>query len=222
VAGFDCASQAERIKPLIGVVFEHQNLYERLSGRENLAFFARLYGAPAARVEESLELAGLRDRAREPVHAYSNGMKQRLLIARAMLHRPQILFLDEPTRGLDPAAARGLRETVAALGASGATVFLTTHYMEEADRLCARVAFLHAGRIVAQGTPRELKLAHGRRRVRILLKEDGDSERVLSLDDPAEARELAGYLERGRALTVHSEEATLEEVFLRLAGRRLE
>ena len=153
VAGFDCAREVRKLKPLIGVVFEQQNLYERMSGRENLLFFTRLFGVPTRRADVLLEQVLLSDRANEPVKVYSNGMKQRLLIARALLHQPEVLFLDEPTRGLDPSAARDLRELIADLGRAGTTVFLTTHYMEEADQLCQRVAFLNAGRIVAMDAP---------------------------------------------------------------------
>ena len=119
VAGFDCATQAEQMHALIGVVFEQQNLYERMSGCENLAFFAQLFGAPSRRVDEVLDAVGLTNRAKDKVKVYSNGMKQRLLIARALINRPQVLFLDEPTRGLDPGAARDIRQTVKELGRDG-------------------------------------------------------------------------------------------------------
>lgn len=221
VGGFDCASEAQKLKPLIGVVFEQQNIYERMSGRENLAFFCQLYGIPSQRADEVLDEVGLKDRGRDRVKSYSNGMKQRLVIARALLNRPKILFLDEPTRGLDPDVAREIRQTIAELGQSGTTVFLTTHYMEEADQLCRRVAFLNEGRIVALDTPQNLKIAHGRRRARVVLKDAGSEETTVSLDDPADASRLQEYMARGRVLTIHSEEATLEDIFIQLAGRRL-
>jgi ABC-2 type transport system ATP-binding protein len=157
VAGCDVVEERECLKPRIGVVFEHQNLYERLSARDNLTFTARLYGAPKSRTDEVLVQVGLADRAREKLKNYSNGMKQRLLIARALLHEPQVLFLDEPTRGLDPHMARDVRAVVADLALQGVTVFLTTHYMEEADRLCHRVAILDQGSIVALDSPGTLK-----------------------------------------------------------------
>jgi len=224
VAGFDCASEAQRLKPCIGVVSEHQNLYERMSGRENLAFFATLFGMPARRVDEVLALVDLRDRAKDKVKVYSNGMKQRLIIARALLNRPQVLFLDEPTRGLDPVAALEIRQIVTDLSRSGTTIFLTTHYMEEADQLCRRVAFLNEGRIVALDTPRRLKIAHGQRLARVLLKGEENEEATevtFSLDQPADARRLSDYIAQGQVLTIHSEEATLEDVFIKLAGRNL-
>lgn len=157
VNGWDVVNQRQQLKPQIGVVFEYQNIYERMSAQENLAFFARLYGIQQDRVSELLDQVGLAGRAKERVKNYSNGMKQRLLIARALLHRPQVLFLDEPTRGLDPNAARGIRSFVSGLAREGVTVFLTTHYMEEADQLCSRVAILDHGRIAALDSPKYLK-----------------------------------------------------------------
>lgn len=160
VAGCDVVEERQRLKPKIGVVFEYQNLYERLSARDNLVFAARLYGVPKGRVDSVLAQVGLTDRARDRIKEYSNGMKQRLLIARALLHEPEVLFLDEPTRGLDPNVAREIRSIVAHLARQGVTVFLTTHYMEEADQLSGRVAIIDRGRIVALDTPAQLKAIH--------------------------------------------------------------
>jgi ABC-2 type transport system ATP-binding protein len=161
VAGYDVVKERQQLKPRIGVVFECQNLYERLSARDNLVFAARLYGVPRGRVDQVLAQVGLTGRARDRIKKYSNGMKQRLLIARALLHEPQVLFLDEPTRGLDPNVARDIRSIVADLARQGVTVFLTTHYMEEADQLSDRVAIIDLGRIVALDTPEQLKVMHG-------------------------------------------------------------
>ncbi len=161
VAGYDVVTERQQLHAQIGVVFEQQNLYERLSARDNLRFAAQLYGVERARVEEVLALLGLAARASDKVSRYSNGMKQRLLIARALLHRPRVLFLDEPTRGLDPNVARDIRVFVAELSAQGVAVLLTTHYMEEADRLAHRVVILHQGQLVALDTPARLKAAHG-------------------------------------------------------------
>ena len=161
VVGCDVVTERQQLKPQIGVVFEYQNIYERLSARDNLVFSARLYGVEKARVEKVLTQVGLTDRARDKVKKYSNGMKQRLLIARALLHEPKVLFLDEPTRGLDPNVARDIRAIVADLARQGVTVFLTTHYMEEADQLSDRVAIIDQGHIVALDTPERLKAEHG-------------------------------------------------------------
>jgi ABC-2 type transport system ATP-binding protein len=161
VAGCDVVNERTALKRQIGVVFEYQNLYERMSAVENLNFIADLYGVSRRRVSDVLDQVGLADRAREPIKRYSNGMKQRLLIARALIPHPKVLFLDEPTRGLDPGMARDVRSIIAGLALDGTTVFLTTHYLEEADRLCARVAILNRGRIVAQDAPAVLKREHG-------------------------------------------------------------
>ena len=161
VAGCHVVDERAGLKPQIGVVFEIQNLYQNLSARDNLTFSASLYGVPRARVDRLLEQVGLEKRSREKVKNFSNGMKQRLLIARALLHGPKVLFLDEPTRGLDPHLAREIRAIVAGLGRQGVTVFLTTHYMEEAEQLCSRVAILDHGRIVALDSPERLIERHG-------------------------------------------------------------
>ena len=161
VMGCDVVEEREALKPQIGVVSDSQNLYARMSGRGNLRFFARLYGVGKQRVEEILEQVGLDGRQKDKVETYSNGMKQRLVIARALLHKPKVLFLDEPTRGLDPNVAREIRRLVKQLAGEGMTVFLTTHYMEEADTLSDRVAIIHKGQIVALDTPEQLKASHG-------------------------------------------------------------
>jgi ABC-2 type transport system ATP-binding protein len=161
VVGCDVVDERQELKPQIGVVFEYQNVYERLSARDNLSFYARLYGVEKDRIREVLAQVGLMGRERDKIKKYSNGMKQRLLIARALLHEPKVLFLDEPTRGLDPGVARDIRAIVADLAEEGVTIFLTTHYMEEADRLCNRVAIIDQGRIVALDGPEKLKPDQG-------------------------------------------------------------
>ena len=219
VLGNDVVHSRDAIRPLINLVFEEQNLYERMSGRDNLRLFATLYGAPLKRVDELLELVGLREAARRAVKTYSTGMKQRLLVARALVNRPRVLFLDEPTRGLDPTSARELRTVIANLASESVTIVLTTHYMEEADELCGRVAFLSQGKIVALDSPRELKLRHGQRTAKVLLQDR--SEVGVRLDDPADADRLARWMRAGDVVAMHSEEGTLEDVFIALAGRPL-
>jgi len=162
VMGYDVVEDRQQLKPCIGVVFDNQNIYARLSARDNLRFFARLYRIPTARVEEVLAQVGLTKRAGDKVSNYSNGMTQRLVIARGLLHKPDVLFLDEPTRGLDPNVARDIRSLITSLARQGMTVFLTTHYMEEADQLSSRVAIINQGQIVALDTPEHLKMAHSR------------------------------------------------------------
>jgi len=216
IAGFDVVEDLDQIKPIINLVFEDANLYERLTGRDNLAMFARLYGVPVSRADELLEMLDLTEAAKRRVKTYSTGMKQRLVIARALINSPTVLFLDEPTRGLDPASARELRELIVKLAAGGTTVVLTTHYMNEADELCDRVAFLKEGKIVALDSPQELKLKYGRRAAKVLL--DNREEREIDLTSPADAQTLSNWMSQGRVMTLHSEEGTLEDVFINIAG----
>jgi ABC-2 type transport system ATP-binding protein len=219
VAGFDLAHDYQRVKPIISVVFEDQNHYERFSGLDNLRIFADLYEVPRSRADELLEMVGLTDARKRKVKTYSTGMKQRLMIARALINKPAVLFLDEPTRGLDPTSARELRTLIAGLSDAGTTVVLTTHYMEEADDLCNRVAFLSQGRIVALDTPRELKLGRGTSTARITLRNREEIE--LDLNDPDSGQKLAALIDAGDVIAVHSQEGTLEDVFIDLAGRPL-
>ena len=162
VLGFDVVRDARRVREQVGYVFGgDRGLYERLSALDNLRYFAELYGVEPrrqrARIEELLELVGLNGRERERVEGYSRGMRQRLHIARGLIHDPPVLFLDEPTIGVDPVGARELRALIASLTEGGKTVLLTTHYMFEADSLCDRIAVIAKGEIVAQGTPQQLK-----------------------------------------------------------------
>jgi ABC-2 type transport system ATP-binding protein len=162
VLGHDVVDDAHWVRERIGYVFGgDRGLYERLSALDNLRYFAELYGVEPkrqrARIGELLELVGLEGREKERVEGYSRGMRQRLHIARGLLHDPPVLFLDEPTIGVDPVGARELRQTIFGLRAAGKTVLLTTHYMFEADALCDRIAVVARGKIVAEGTPRDLK-----------------------------------------------------------------
>jgi ABC-2 type transport system ATP-binding protein len=219
VLGHDVVSSRDAIRPVINLVFEEQNLYERMSGRENLRLFSALYGASPARADELLDLVALGEAGKRAVKTYSSGMKQRLLVARALVNRPRVLFLDEPTRGLDPTSAREIRRLVARLASENVTIVLTTHYMEEADELCHRVAFLSQGKIVALDSPRELKLRHGERTAKVLLRDR--REVTVRLDDPAGAEQLSRWMQDGEVAAIHSQEGTLEDVFIALAGRPL-
>jgi ABC-2 type transport system ATP-binding protein len=173
ICGFDVEKETREVRRRIGYVFGgDRGLYDRLSGLDNLRYFAELYGVPARdqkrRMAELLDLVRLTGRERERVEGYSRGMRQRLHIARGLLHSPEVLFLDEPSIGVDPVAARELRRTVADLAATGTTVLLTTHYMAEADELCDRIAVIADGRIQALGTPADLRRhADGRRVVEV-------------------------------------------------------
>ena len=162
VLGLDVVEDAKEVRRRIGYVFGgERGVYERLSGYDNLRYFAELYGVPPReqnkRIGELLELVGLAGREHERAEGYSRGMKQRLHVARGLLHDPEVIFLDEPTIGLDPVGAREVRATIGSLTEAGKTVLLTTHYMFEADALCDRIAVISHGRIVAHGTPTDLK-----------------------------------------------------------------
>ncbi|HET7388498.1 MAG TPA: ABC transporter ATP-binding protein [Nocardioidaceae bacterium] len=162
VLDYDVVAQARDVRRRIGYVFGgDRGLYERLSALDNLRYFSELYGVPPReqrrRIGELLELVGLTGREKERVEGFSRGMRQRLHIARGLLHDPDVFFLDEPTIGIDPVGARELRATIGGLREQGKTILLTTHYMFEADELCDRIAVIAEGQIVAEGTPATLK-----------------------------------------------------------------
>lgn len=184
VAGHSVRREPAAVRRHIGVCPQELALYLELTALDNLVFFGRMRGLSrreaAAQAMENLELVGLTDRARQPVAKFSGGMKRRVNLAIALMNRPELLFLDEPTVGVDPQSRNHIFDTIEGLRDGGMTVLYTTHYMEEADRLCRRIAIMDGGRVIALDTPHNLKARYG------------DPERV-----------------------------TLEDVFLRLTGRRL-
>ena len=203
VLGRDVVDDPREVRRRVGYVFGgDRGLYERLSGLDNLRYFAELYGVPAreqkARIGELLELVGLTGRERERVEGYSRGMRQRLHVARGLLHKPEVLFLDEPSIGIDPVGARELRATVADLRASGTTILLTTHYMFEADELCDRIAVIAGGRIVAEGTPADLKSRVGEGTV-VEVEVFGDAGPAVAGVEQLVGVRSAGVEERGQA-----------------------
>jgi len=254
VHGLDVDRHSQRVLSLMGTVLSGERcIYWKLTGRENLEYFGALYGlrGPGLRnkIDRLLERFQLSDRADETVEKYSTGMKRRIALARALLHDPQLLILDEPTAGLDPQGARNLRELILELQAEGRTVLLTTHYMEEADHLSDRVAIIDHGRIIALDTPEHLK--HGLQQTRVVRLDTRGWE-----DDAADALQAAGlisaytatydasdrlwrtvihipngvsvgalltaYLEGGNSvLNVAVQEPTLEDVFIDLTGKSL-
>jgi ABC-2 type transport system ATP-binding protein len=179
VDGVTIESDSTRGRELIGLVPQQLALYTDMNGWDNLAFFARLYGlrgkAAKARIEEVLEVVGLADRSQDKVEEYSGGMQRRLNIAAGMLHEPKLLILDEPTVGIDPQSRNAILDAVAELGTTGMSVLYTTHYMEEAERLCRRVAIVDHGKLLALGTRRELvSLVDQHDKVRISVGETVD------------------------------------------------
>jgi fluoroquinolone transport system ATP-binding protein len=206
----------------IGVSFEAPNHYLKLTALENLQLFAGLHGGTTERPGDLLRKVGLYEDRDKLVAEFSKGMRGRLTLARALLHRPELLFLDEPTAGLDPVTARLVRQLIREIRDAGATVFLTTHDMTTADELCDRVAFLVDGAIAALDNPRTLRFAHGRRIVRLECRHDGlRAVREFPLDGLAENPEFASTLRAGGIETMHTLETTLEDVFVQVTGRSL-
>jgi ABC-2 type transport system ATP-binding protein len=242
VLGFDTRREHEQIRERSGALLEHHGLYERLTAAQNLEFAGRVWRMrPAerrARARELLEQFGLWDRRDQPVGQWSRGMKQKLAVARAVFHRPPLVFLDEPTAGLDPVASAALRDDLAKLStAEGVTVFLTTHNLTEAERLCALVGVIRRGRLVALGPPHDLRAGETPAPVRItaLGIDEGMVAAVSELVEVERARAVAGglevQLERGASPAsvvallvqlgaaieeVRRERPTLEQAFLEL------
>jgi ABC-2 type transport system ATP-binding protein len=246
VLGLDVVHNEREVRKRIGYVFGgDRGLYERPSAYDNLRYFAELYGVTGRRqrerIDEVLNLVGLEGREQERVEGYSRGMRQRLHIARGIIHDPEVVFLDEPTIGVDPVGARELRSTIAGLVAAGKSVLLTTHYMFEADTLCDRVAVITKGRIVAQGTPRELKRhvvdstvlevevfgiddealkrLRGLPGVTSVSIEDREQAQVLTIQSPHGlelTQTLRGFLDGTQIGRVAAREPTLEDAYVAL------
>jgi len=227
ILGLNLHRDLPRIKKQIGVVPETSNLYNELSARDNLIFMEQLYGTPrrerGPRAEELLRRFRLGARADTPFAKLSRGMKRALTVAAALVHRPRLLFLDEPTVGLDVVSARSLRTLIEGLRREGVTVFLTTHYLQEADRLCDRVALIVQGRIVALGTVDGLKArVHREATVEVRLASPSDEEWRRFHGEDTEAAlngALAHAQSQGkRVLAVNTLEPTLEDAFIELTG----
>lgn len=216
VLGLDPVADGARLRERLGVVPQEIALYDAMTARENLTFFARTFGVDAKlvaeRVEWALEQAGLADRADERVAAYSGGMKRRLNLVAAVLHRPELVLLDEPTVGIDPQSRQRVFELVRTLRGEGVTMIYTTHLLGEVEELCDRIAIQDRGRLVAVGTLAELQ------RDAILERGDGG----LELDPGVDLEHVVEILrERGIEARVRADEPSLEEVFLALTGRAL-
>jgi ABC-2 type transport system ATP-binding protein len=222
VAGLDPTRDAALLRSRIGVLFDTQNLYPRLSVRENLILFRAIYGVAMARVDMLLARFDLVSRAGSRVETLSHGMRQKVLLARALLHDPDILFLDEPTTGLDPNWAVAVHGLISEARDSGATVVLATHQMETAEALCDTVSIIDGGAIVASDTPRDLKLRYGKRTLRVDRAANGQRSVVeIPLDGPGAAERIASTFAAGHVFSAHTSEATLADVFREVTGRVL-
>ena len=207
----------------VGVSFELPNHYTKLTAKENLRYFGALYQGPVVPPEALLEMVGLGEDGSMLVSQFSKGMKNRLSVARSLVNNPSLLFMDEPTAGLDPVNARKIKDLIKAQKDVGRTVFLTTHDMNIADELCDRVAFIVDGEISLIDSPRELKLRYGKPDVRVEFSVNGKNEqRDFALAGLADNDEFLKLLRGGRVRTLHTQEATLENIFIQITGRRLE
>lgn len=201
-----------------GIMMDNFGVYERFSCFDNLKIFAQLYNTPKCRILETLEQVGLKDATKAPAIKLSKGMKSRLRLARVLMIDPDILFLDEPTSGLDPATAEEIQSLIQAEQAKGKTIFLTTHNMTEAEKLCNHVALLNEGSIVEYGEPQEVCRRYNHQKRILLHLTDGTD---LEFPHDTEAGEkLAEYFKAGTIETIHSTEPNLETVFMELTGKK--
>ena len=214
----DCLSGKDKKK--FGIMMDDFGIYERFSCGDNLSVYADIYGVSRDRIKYVLREVGLEDAYKKPASNLSKGMKARLQLARAFIHEPEIIFLDEPTSGLDPQTMRGIHRIIMDKKNAGCTVFLTTHNMEEATKLCDKVALLNEGEIVEEGKPEDLCRRYDhQKKIKIHLSDGEDME--LDRSETA-AEKVSKLLMTGRLETIHSTEPTLESVFLELTGRNLE
>jgi ABC-2 type transport system ATP-binding protein len=221
ILGEDISRSAKKIQQYLGVSFETANLYEEMSAAENLDLFARLFNVKGFCASALMEKVGLGGHERDRVATFSKGMKQRLMLARALINHPRILFLDEPTDGLDPVSSQTIHAIIRQAAGEGATVFLTTHDMLEADKLSQRVAFINQGKIAALDQPAVLKQRFGKRLLKVE-SEDGSSRKHthnIPLDGADTQKEIERIFSSEHVLTAHTEEATLEDIFIEITGR---
>jgi fluoroquinolone transport system ATP-binding protein len=220
--GRDLAGWGSDYYERVGVCFELPNHFLKLTALENLAYFGSLYQRRHATPAELLDMVGLGDDGAMPVAQFSKGMKGRLNLARALLHDPDLLFLDEPTSGQDPVNARRIKELIRGQQRAGKTIFLATHDMTVAEELCDRVVFIMDGRIKLIDSPRALRLQYGAPLVRVEYQANSHTAReeypLAGLGDNDGFLEL---LRLGAVQTIHSQEATLEDIFIRVTGRSL-
>ena len=217
--GVESTNISDKLYSQIGMVMDNSGLYDRLNCYDNLLLFARINGINKSRIHEVLEQVELSDSIKTPVGKLSKGMRQRLVLARAILHNPKLLFLDEPTSGLDPATTQRIHELLFALRNDGATIFLTTHNMDEATKLCNNVALLNDGIIVEYGSPEEICRKYNNQNMISILCKDGTE--IILPNSKESAEQIASYFRENRVSIIHSSEPNLETVFIELTGKRL-
>ena len=220
VLGIGCDKIDEKIYEQIGIVTDSSGIYERMSVYDNLKYFARLLNAPIENIDPLLKRIGLYEHRKKTAGKLSKGQTQRLVIARAVLHKPKVLFLDEPTSGLDPSTALEIHRMLLEMKEEGMAIFLTTHNMEEAAKLCDHVALLNEGVIVEYGTPEEICLKYNKDKKYKVQLTDG-SRHILNQNSES-AEKIMVWIQGDRVETIHSCEPTLESVFLEVTGRELQ
>jgi ABC-type multidrug transport system ATPase subunit len=220
VAGLDVTRDWQAVKALFGYVPDRENHFEELTGRQNLRFFAGLYQAERSCVERCLNQVELSDAGDLPVRAYSLGMRRKLLLARGLLHRPRLLYLDEPTANLDAHSVTVVHRILKQLTADGVTVLLTTHNMAEVEAICDRVAILCRGKVVALDSPLNLQRQHHERKVDVVLA--SGTRRVFDLDREDERSELSATVAAGQVASLKTREFNFHEAFLKLTGTAFE
>lgn len=219
VLGYAMPKDLSKVKPLIGYVPDTENHYEDMTGYENLALYARLYGVPFSEIDRWLGMLQLSEAAHVKVRTYSKGMKKKLLIARELLHAPKLVFFDEPTANLDAHSIQLVRRLMQDLAAQGTTVFLTTHDMEEVEQICDRVAIIAKGKLLECDTPTAFITRHAERFCDVQYDRDGLMVRhSFHLDDPEQRQALAHIIQTEHCLRVHSREFKFEDVFKKLTG----
>jgi ABC-2 type transport system ATP-binding protein len=220
VGGLDVVREWQAIKSLFGYIPDRENHFEELTGRCNLQFFAGLYGVLSSRVRECLDMVELSEAADLPVRAYSLGMRRKLLLARGLLHRPRLLYLDEPTANLDAHSVTVVHRILRQLTADGVTVLLTTHNMNEVEEVCDRVAILCRGKLVALDSPLNLQQQYQERKVDVILT--GGQHEVFDLDQGLERARLGECVTAGTVASLRTREFNFHEAFLKLTGTAFE
>jgi ABC-type multidrug transport system ATPase subunit len=220
VLGHDVVREWGTIKPLFGYVPDRENHFEEFTGRRNLEFFARLYNVPRLRVRDCLEMVELDEAADLPVRGYSLGMRRKLLLARALLHEPPVLYLDEPTANLDIHSAEVVHRILRERVAGGATVVLTTHDMDEVEKICDRVGIMCKGKLVALDSPLALRQEHTERKADVITHQ-GDRY-SFDMDAEVDRSKMADLVRSGRTASVKTREFDFHATFLKLTGQAFE
>lgn len=229
VMGKDIRAWGKDYYERIGVSFELPNHYQKLTARENLEHFGKLFSAKTRDIEEMLDMVGLKEDADKRVSDFSKGMQMRLNFARSLLNNPQLIFLDEPTSGMDPVNARKIKDAIKEQKEKGKTVFLTTHNMTVADELCDRVAFIVDGKITLIDSPKKLKIEQGERVVKVSYFPHSEQREHLPealteefpLTGLGQNKKFLELIESAEIETIHTKESTLEDIFIRVTGRNL-